>query len=419
MKEQRNAIRAGLFMLLSIAMVIAIVIGIAGAERFTQTWSDRQAMFSLDDDIGGLAVGDDVRIGGFKVGVVRAIDLTGIENPTPDHPPAIYVTFSMPTRYVLRIGTHLAVQGTLTGQSWLNIDSLGTGAVLASSMPIQGQPSTTTVLTRAIGDAMPQVKSILSDLHTSTIPRINATADSATALLTEARQTTIPRVNTAADSANALLTDVRGRVEGVVARYDHVADSAAGAMDSVHDMLGPSASDFRGAVADLHEITSSVKTRAPQLMDSATAMVKRIDDAVAGAHQTLADLSTTAANARDATGDLKSILAGNRAKIDAMVVALKTTGDNLKNASAEIERSPWRLLYKPGPDEMANLNLFDAAREFAAGAADLNNSAIQLRDAVNDPKSNPDDIKKLLTGLDESFAKFQAVQTKLEQTVKP
>ena len=419
MKQQRNAIRAGLFMLASIAMVIAIIIGIAGAERFTQTWADRQAVFSLDDDIGGLAVGDDVRIGGFKVGVVHKIELSGVDNPTPDHPPAIYVTFSMPTRYVLRIGTHLTVQGTLTGQSWLNIDSLGTGAVLASSMPIQGLPSTTTVLTRALGDAMPQVKSILSDLHTSTIPKINATADAATALLTDARQTTIPRVNTAADSANALLTDVHGRVEGVVARYNHVADTAAGAMDSVHDMLGPSTSDFRGAVADLHEITSSVKTRVPQLMDSATAMVKRIDDAVAGAHQTLADLSTTAANARDATGDLKSILAGNRAKIDAMVVALKTTGDNLKNASAEIERSPWRLLYKPGPDEMANLNLFDAAREFAAGAADLNNSAIQLRDAVNDPKSNPDDIKKLLTGLDDSFARFQAVQTKLEQTVKP
>jgi uncharacterized phage infection (PIP) family protein YhgE len=154
-------------------------------------------------------------------------------------------------------------------------------------------------------------------------------------------------------------------------------------------------------------------------MDSATALIHRIDDEVAGAHQTLADLATTSANARDATTSLKSLLSGNRAKIDAMILDLKTTGDNLKNASADIQRSPWRLLYKPGADEMANLNLFDAAREFADGAADLNNSAIQLRDAVNDPKSNPDDIKKLLSKLDDSFARFQTFQTKLEQAVKP
>ena len=419
MLKQRNAIRAGLFMLSSIAMIIAIVIAIVGAERFTQPWSDRVAMFSLDDDIGGLAIGDDVRIGGFKVGVVKSIDLSGFENPAPDHPPAIYVTFSMPSRYILRQGTNLAVQGTLTGQSWLNIDSLGNGPALTSSAPIIGQPGSTTLLTRAIGDAMPQVTAALTDLRTKTIPKINATADAATGLLTDARTSTLPRVNTTADSASALLTDVHGRVDGVVARYDHVADSAAGAMDSVHDMLGPSTTDFRGTVADMHEITGSLKTRIPQLMDSASGLIKRIDGEVAGAHQTLADVAVTADNLKNASDGLKSLLAGNRAKIDAMVVDLKTTGDNLKNASAEIERSPWRLLYKPGPDEMANLNLFDAARAFADGASDLNNSAIQLRDAINDPKSKPEDIQKILAKLDDSFARFQTFQTKLEQAVKP
>ena len=101
-----------------------------------------------------------------------------------------------------------------------------------------------------------------------------------------------------------------------------------------------------------------------------------------------------------------------------MIASLKTTGDNLKFASAEIRRSPWRLLYKPRANEMANLNLFDAARSFAEGANDMSDAATALRDALKDPNAQPETIQKLVDQLDQSFGKFQTVEDQLWEKVK-
>ena len=51
-------------------------------------------------------------------------------------------------------------------------------------------------------------------------------------------------------------------------------------------------------------------------------------------------------------------------RIISRIFSLKSSSDNLKGASAEIRRSPWRLLYHPGPGELDNLELYDAARQF-------------------------------------------------------
>ena len=101
-----------------------------------------------------------------------------------------------------------------------------------------------------------------------------------------------------------------------------------------------------------------------------------------------------------------------------MIASLKTTGDNLKFASAEIRRSPWRLLYKPGPGEMANLNLYDSARQFADGAGQLNDAATALRDALKDPSIDQASVQKLVDRLDKQFASFNEVEQQLWTQVK-
>jgi hypothetical protein len=102
-----------------------------------------------------------------------------------------------------------------------------------------------------------------------------------------------------------------------------------------------------------------------------------------------------------------------------MIASLKTTGDNLKYASSEVRRSPWRLLYKPGAGEVANLNLYDSTRQFAEGAGQLNDAAVALRDALKDPDVDQAQVQKLVEKLDKSFAGFQDVEQQLWQQVKP
>ena len=100
------------------------------------------------------------------------------------------------------------------------------------------------------------------------------------------------------------------------------------------------------------------------------------------------------------------------------LASLKTAGDNLKFATAEVRRSPWRLLYKPEKGEVANLVLYDSARQFAEGANDMQDSAVALRDALKDKDVDPKRIEKLLEQLDKNFTHFQQVEQDLWKQVK-
>ena len=133
---------------------------------------------------------------------------------------------------------------------------------------------------------------------------------------------------------------------------------------------------------------------------------------------TLADVSKTAENAKDLTGGARSLIITNKSKINDIIASVKTAGDNLKFATSEVRRSPWRLLYKPRPNEMANLNLFDAARQFAEGASDLNDASAALRDALKDSKTDQAQVEKLVERLDQSFAGFKKVEDGLWKEVK-
>ena len=73
---------------------------------------------------------------------------------------------------------------------------------------------------------------------------------------------------------------------------------------------------------------------------------------------------------RGEDSEVHAVVIGNRGKLEGIISSLKATGDNLKAASEEIRRSPWRLLYKPSDTEMANLNVYDSARAFSDGAFD-------------------------------------------------
>ena len=136
MTTDRNALKAGLFILISIGMMIGVIIGIKGVGRFLEPMQHANALFKIEDDIGGLAPGDEVRIGGAKVGVVRDVEF--VENAGQQN---IVVSFTMPKRFPLHKDAAVAVQSTVTGVSVLNFTSLGTGEPLGAMIFSPANPA--------------------------------------------------------------------------------------------------------------------------------------------------------------------------------------------------------------------------------------------------------------------------------------
>jgi ABC-type transporter Mla subunit MlaD len=395
MTKQRNALRAGVFMVLSVAMMIFVVIAISGSGRFTQSFKTYAVAFSLSDDIGGLRAGDDVRIGGLKMGSVRDIQIRKIPGAgdQPEHA-AIVVFIDMPEKYPLGADATVSVQRTLTGTASINVDSMGIAAPLPAGQYLHGQPDAMSVL-------FANLKVASAKLNTD-LDKLGDTADAFTM---------------AGFSATQTVQDLHVRLPDIIARYDQVMDAAVRTLGTVHGLLGPSTVDFQATIANLRHISADLHERLPDILDRLHQILGKTDVAVGRASDALANIQATAVNARDLTASARAIISGNRSRIEGMIASLKATGDNLKYASIEIRHSPWRLLYQPKSDEMSNLNIYDSVRQFAQGADSLDDAASALRDAVR-ANADPQQVKKLMDHLNDSFDQFQQVEQKMWSQIK-
>jgi len=349
----RNAVRAGLFIVATVVLTVAVIITIGGADVLLVKQQKRVVQFELKANVGGLRKGDEVRIGGFRAGQIRAVDVV----PDEQNRSMVDVTFTMPEKYVIRHGAKVGVESTITGSSVLNFESLGDGKELTTDEVLHGEPGTITRVFENINALAPRIEAIAADIQAKTLPAANAT---------------VVKIGSAADEGKLFLVDARG-------------------------VIGDTKTDIRTTIANLSSATTAMKEKLPAILDNAGASLTNI---------------------KDVTASARTVIAGNKGKLQAIVSNIKATSDNLKSTSVEVRHSPWRLLYKPGADEMANLNLFDAARQFADGASELNEASMALRDGAANPQLSKEEVAKLMEKVDKSFTHFKEVEEKLWASVK-
>lgn len=409
MAKERNALKAGIFIIVTIVLIISITIGIKGMSRWIEPRQTRTVRFSLGDDVGGLRPGDEVRVGGVKRGEIRDIELAGLETPAADDD-QILITISIPRQIVLRAGTSVRVQSTLTGVSWLNIDSLGTGEALATEVALNGKPGAMNQLFASAGDLVPELQATVNDIRNVTIPKVNTAVERATETADRFRET--------GAAATDLVNDVKGRVEPLFEKYLGVGDRISEVMIQARDILGDGKGDIRGLLANINAFTAEIRQKLPGLLEQAETAMANVNSAVEKANATMDDLQTTASNFKELSTSARSVMATNRGRIDQIVDSLNATSNNLKVASVEIRHSPWRLLYKPKKGEVANLNLYDSTRQFAEGANELNDAAVALRDALKDPNLSEEQIQSMVEKLDKTFSNFKEVEAELWKRVQ-
>ena len=407
MPKERNAFRAGLFIIISIVLIVAIVVSIQGLGRLLEPRQTRLATFKLTDDLGGLRVGDDVRAGGYKVGVVRDIQLIDANGGAEPH---LRIRFTLPERLAVRQDAIVAIQGTITGTAWLNFETFGKGQPLADWAALAGRPGAMSELLAAARGIAPEVKGAITDVRTVTLPKVNNAVDRTAE--------TVVTFKTTGEHATAMIDHLRSKIDPVVERVYAVADPAKDMMVHLRDMFGESKRDYRDSMANVSALTGSLREKLPPMLQKLDGIAAQVATALDTANAALLDVKETVANTKELSTSAKGVLVGNRGKIDGMIASLKNTGDNLEAASIEIRHSPWRLLYKPKKGEVENLALYDSARQFASGANDLNDAAASLRDALKDPTLKREDVQKLVDQLDRTFIGFKEVEEELWKKVR-
>ncbi len=389
-KKQRDAFRAGVFMLLSIMLILVLIVAIKGFARVFEPVQVRAARFSLRDDLGGLQVGDNLRVAGFTVGEIQSIRLiTNVKKPF------VRVTFTMPKKYTLRTGAQVVIGGTITGTSWLNFESLGSGKPLPPDYVLTGRPSGISHALATVASLAPQIKAMVTQVRTTTVPLINADLTKLGA--------TADSIRTAATSASGVLQSVHGEIKPVVAKYDAAADKTAYAMDQAGKLLH---SGRKGAVVNINAVTADIKKAIPALL--------------AKAQSDLNQVHATFTNSTALTQQAKSLLTQNQDRINSIIRALHGASVNLKVFAVEIRHSPWRLLYKPSKKDINNVEIYDAVREFDQAARHLQHAADVLKASAVNPQTPAQQaqLHQLMRKLNTTFSQFQQVETKFWKAVK-
>jgi hypothetical protein len=107
--------------------------------------------------------------------------------------------------------------------------------------------------------------------------------------------------------------------------------------------------------------------------------------------------------------------------ISEMLSNLRTTASQLKLASMEIRRSPWKILYQPNSDQVAHENLYEAARSFVLAAGDLRAAGESLRLVVErDPGRYETDAKfreSVQLMVTDALAKYEQAQQQLNSVL--
>jgi len=402
--QSKYALMAGLFILISVAAVFAIVARIAKERADVDDAHQYIATFAAGQDISGLDEGAQVRLIGKPIGRVESVEIVMPEGADAH----IKITFSVPRKVRLKSQSPIIeAQTSFTGGAWLNIRSLGTGEELPDNSSVEGQ----SVGITAMLDAMQtEMQATLASLRSDA------------ALVTEELVETGDAIEEAADEATALLSRLEEKLDPSIQEYDTFMAEATGVMADIRSVFGDSGEDIRQTLASLNTLTDTIDQRLPGTLDRvdlALDDISSLSDEITGfvdqAEQSLDGINALTRELDSLTAETRATLGENRVELNRSVTNARRTIIELRGMVEDLRANPSRLIWSPDPSDLHNLDLYATARQYATAAEDLQAAAQALRDASVTSPDDAQQLDALRDDLMQQFDHFDQVQQEVWQ----
>ncbi|MEC8321791.1 MAG: hypothetical protein VX012_10315, partial [Planctomycetota bacterium] len=198
-----------------------------------------------------------------------------------------------------------------------------------------------------------------------------------------------------------------GDLEGTMDTARRTIDEVRGDVRLIGDLVRRNVGRIDASIANVEIMSEDGAAITRRLRDDTLA---RVDEALDSGAEAIGDLAqmlrTLDLEVTAAVPSIRSFLQ------DAMVAA-----GELKLATIEIRRSPWRILYQPQPGELANENLFAAARDFTIASGEVRSAAESLQAvmqrfpaALEQDPTLREDVERFLG---ESLRRLETAQSRL------
>ncbi|MBX3355470.1 MAG: hypothetical protein KF724_07200 [Phycisphaeraceae bacterium] len=403
-----NSVRAGVFVLTCLFLTGAVAWTLLRVDPFKPR-TQFIVRFTLEDGVAGLARGSDVQVGGLNHG--RVVEVYPDLNPSTGDVNSILVRIELDEGIALFSNVPnpsgvdegvrvIRVASPLGNTASLNFVSVGIPKLDARGRATNQIPPGT-IIDASSGSGL--LAAIVGAENASEVGGILRNVASFTQALD---QDGVPILANAREVVEQFAKDYETWRKTVTSALDNADQSLA----RVNAFLAPKAQveTFLDEAVDAAAAARAVMVEAKETAMPKVEMI--LDYAIASA------------------SSLDTMLAQAQAELTAQVPTIRAFLDNaretatqLKLATIEVRRNPWRLLNPPGPSEIANENLYQAAATFAMATSDLNAATETLRAVLADPgnrfASDPAFRRSIETQVLEATQKFDQARVRLGEVL--
>ena len=456
MAQKQDHVKAGIFVLTGIILTLIVIFTLADFKSLTQTTKPVHIFYQLSDGVQGLKPGAEITLGDQPIGTVQSIapfykehsdgssQIVGL-NVTMLIPEEIKIFWDAQIELVvppLGSGTRLNIASVggsvgITSQKQRDQMEYAPDKIIPSTVipdwslalnqkRIDLKPNELLALypgpQNAIPGAIassPLIRDMALNMGIETKQRMeiqqiieNAAAISArirydlpqitgkaNAIATQAQQS-LTELNVSLKNIKVITTDLKDnskqwndRISNTIQRANNAVSKLDDLVNSQQQIVVDSLANVRQATADAKDLVAGLKN--DTLIQLNTAMTH--------VQETMANLQTASSKVRDFAVGQKPIL-------ERTIANAQISAQQLKLATVEIRRSPWRLLHTPSEEELETDNLYDAARSFALAASALQAVSASLDSVANQKDTDPQQLKEMVEHLSTIFDKFKATE---------
>ncbi|MCH2132905.1 MAG: MlaD family protein [Phycisphaerales bacterium] len=446
--RQANNVKAGIFVIVAliVGLVVVFLLGNLWDKFFGPPLTPYRTTFTVMNGVGYLQTGSEVRIGGIKVGRVEAVTFDETKDGALER---IDVTFAIPTSIPLYSNAVATIKsGLISADSFVAITSVGfdennrgpeekgpagtrlsenerfagTGApgMLGALLGPKGAAKTEEIitnirdLTAKLNDEDGMMVALFGEEATEDVDTFLANLDEiSTRMKTDGYvlkwvfgAPTAEEVQNAIKNVDTVIADIQSNWS---ATWSNEVDRILASVDSLSanadQIVADNKESINQIVADIKSVTNEAReTWSPEL----TAVFSKASSTLDDVQVVVADVRAQAPLMIDNVGDA--------------LANVNVASQQLNRAIAEVSASPWRLLYRPTDKEYTNELLYEAARNFSFGAADLKSAAgsmQRLLDARGSTLNGDDqDFMMIRDNLVESFRRYERAQQQLMEILR-
>jgi len=404
-RKQHSELTAGIFTIITTILLVGVVFWLGAADIFKP--AAQEAWFYVEHGEGeqGLKPGAQVKITDVQVGKIADVRLDLESGQT------FYVVTLFDERTKVYSDAQASVKAALVGGgAVLQILDCGKcGQVAGKEHPVKIQPGDFDKMLSQFDSLADQAGVLLKTITGEMDKGRDGSAMHKVHAMMDVLEDSLASIRKELDAGDK--TAMIAKIHETIEHLREIASKAKPKVDS--------------ALRGVDTMIASAKPKMDKLLDDAGVLVDELKKLTKGditkiisrLHEVSKHVLDIAGNFAKLSEGARDIVSVNRENIDEIIDNMGHVAANLKSASKEIRRSPWRLLYRPNEGELHSQNIHDAARSFSNGAAQLDQALAKLKGlAAAHPKGVPADdpqLKKIAEQIKETFEKFTDAEKSL------